>query len=73
MKYLWWRETYNTGFQNLLLSGLIGGTKDSEGNVFIDGKPVCDDYWNLNNAKVVCRQLGFKNTLRFTSCKYTKF
>ena len=73
MKYLWWRETYNTDFQNLLLSGLIGGTKDSEGNVFIDGKPVCDDYWNLNNAKVVCRQLGFKNTLRFTSSKDTKF
>ena len=64
---------YNTGFQNLLLSGLIGGITDSEGNLFIDGKPVCDDYWDLNDAKVACRQLGFKNAVRFTTSKDAKF
>ena len=57
--YLWWGEKFNTGFQNLLLSGLICGTKDNERNVFIDGKPVCDDFWDLNTPKVACCQLGF--------------
>ena len=71
MMYLWRREKYNTGFQNLFLSGLIGGTKDSEGNVFIDGMPVCDDYWDLNDAKVACRQFGFRNAVRFTAGKDT--
>ena len=55
------------------LSELIGGTKDSEGNVFIDIKPVCDDYWDLNDAKVACRQLGFSNAVRATAGKDTKF
>ena len=25
---------------------------------------VCDDNWNINNARVVCRQLGFRNALK---------
>ena len=53
--------------------GLIGGTKGSEGNVFINGKPVCDDYWDLNDAKVACRQLGFENAVRATQSKDTNF
>ena len=52
---------------------LIGGTKGSEGNVFIDGKPVCDDYWDLNDAEVACRQFGFSNAVRATAGKDTKF
>ena len=52
---------------------LIGGTKGSEGNVFIDGKPVCDDDWDLNDAKVACRQLGFSNAVGPTAGKDTKF
>ena len=71
--YLWWREKCKTGFKNLLFSGLIGGTKDSEGNIFIDGKPVCDDNWDLNDAKVACRQFGFRNAVRATTSKDTKF
>ena len=73
MMYLWWREKHNTDFQNLLLSGLINGTKDSEGNVLMGGKPVCDDSWDLNDAKVACRQFGFRNVVRATQSKDTKF
>ena len=53
--------------------GLIGGAKDSEGNVFIDGKPVCDKNWDLNDAEVVCKQFGFRKALNFTKGKNTKF
>ena len=73
MMYLWWREKCDTGLQNLLLSGLIGGTFDYEGNVFIDGKPVCDDSWDLNDAKVTCRQFSFRNAISATQSKDTKF
>eukprot|EP00092_Neocalanus_flemingeri_P004902 GFUD01005275.1.p1 GENE.GFUD01005275.1~~GFUD01005275.1.p1 ORF type:complete len:623 (-),score=158.43 GFUD01005275.1:144-2012(-) len=31
----------------------------SEGNVYIDGKPVCDDGWDKKAARVACRMLGF--------------
>lgn len=71
--YVWWRRKYDTSFQNLLLLGLIGGTNDSEGNVFIDGRPVCDDHWSYEDAKVACRQFGFDDALEATTCKNIKF
>lgn len=44
---------------------LRGGDSWSYGNVFINGGPVCDDDWavNNNNAKVVCTSLGFRQVL----------
>ena len=37
---------------------LQGGSFPSEGNVFVNGKPVCDDLWDNNDATVACRMLG---------------
>ena len=38
---------------------LRGGSSPAEGNVFMNGKPVCDDMWDKNDATVACRMLGY--------------
>ena len=45
---------------------LVGGRDASEGNVMIDGEPVCDDNWNNLAGVVVCRQLGFRGLKNIT-------
>ena len=38
---------------------LRGGSLINEGNIFLFGKPVCDDQWDANDAVVACRMLGY--------------
>ena len=38
---------------------LRGGSSRKEGNVFINGKPVCDDMWDKKDAVVACRMLRY--------------
>jgi len=38
---------------------LTGGSDYSEGNVLINGKPICDDDWDNRDAAVICRMIGF--------------
>ena len=42
---------------------LRGGSSNSEGNVFVNGQPVCDDMWDKNDADVACRMLGYVYTI----------
>ena len=38
---------------------MVGGSHPGEGNVIINGRPVCDDLWDKRDADVVCRMIGF--------------
>ena len=44
--------------RNKLKIKLRGGSNRREGNVFVNGKPVCDDLWDQDDATVACRMLG---------------
>ena len=39
----------------------MDGIPTSEGNVYIDGKPICDDGWDKNAAIVACIMLGYSD------------
>ncbi|XP_070557234.1 uncharacterized protein [Ptychodera flava] len=47
---------------------LVGGTTPYEGNLQVyyndEWGSVCDDGWDINDAKVACRELGFPNLAR---------
>ena len=52
---------------------LIGGEAEGQGNVYVNGKPVCDDGWNINAGKVACRQMGYSGVLEIKSSEYDTY
>jgi len=45
---------------------LYGGEFPHEGNILVNGGPVCDDEFTLTNADVACRELGYIGAVNFT-------
>jgi len=48
---------------------LIGDTL-YEGSVFLDGRPVCDNSWDENEALVVCRTFGYNRAVARTNSHF---
>ena len=40
-----------------------GGSGPWEGLAHLGGRPICDDGWGSNDARVFCRQMGFRDSI----------
>ena len=45
----------------------MGGNSSTEGNVFLDGSPLCDYGWDWKDAEVACQSLGYNFTEKIVS------
>lgn len=45
--------------KNLENFELRNGTRASEGNVYLNGQPICHNHWNTEDASIVCSVLGY--------------
>ena len=45
----------------------MGGNGTHEGNVYLDGMPICGYSWDIKDAWIVCKQLGFASVVEFTT------
>ena len=53
-----------------LEGGETSGGVQVSGNVMVGRAPVCDDSWGLEDANVVCRELGWPRARQFTRESY---
>ena len=49
---------------------LVGSSNPTMGNVLYDRGLVCDDKWDLQDAEVVCKELGFPGAVNATTHSY---